>query len=343
MPLQLKCNSCGRTLVLEDVFQGAHCRCKFCRHLVEVPRSQRAAARSGDRPEAPAIIAPVVAKESFSSPTYVEALPGRRMPTQVAVVKGKRIAAPRFTPFRVAASFTFIGATLLGFVVWNATENGPVGGLDALTYSFEDDSDASDIIPAAGENPRLAILRSNPHRSFFGVPIEGRTVGYVIDGDASMAPYLDKIAFVTNSVNNSYEHGSVRFGIVQAVENPDGARLYEVFEPSTDLAGATTMLHGRLASGVTDLARAFAVTDSWYADELFLVVSKRLPPSEIEYLTQMAQQSGAVTHVIAFGAAAEDADLAEISDRTHGQYVPVTDDLLNTLVARHEAAAEAAQ
>lgn len=334
MPLQRKCDSCGRMLVVEDVFQGAHCRCKFCRSLVEIPRSQTLAKKSVTRPDAPARSATV---SSAAQAGYVEALPGRRVAPPVAARPplGKRI-----TLFRVGATVSLLGAALLGVVVWTATGGGDDRPIDSFAYTFEDDDDlVSEAVPKASENPRLAILRSDPLRSYFGVPIEGKTVGYVIDGDGTMAPYLDQIAFITNSVNTSFDIGTIRFGIVQAVENPDGARLYEVFEPSTDLAGATTLLHGRLASGVTDLARAFAVTESWYADSLFLVLSKRLPYAEIDYLAQLAEQTGAVTHVIAFGQAAEDDDLSLISDVTNGQFVRVKDDLLTTLVQKHEAAA----
>ena len=233
---------------------------------------------------------------------------------------------------------------MLGVVIWTMNDQPSGRYVDPFAFELSDggsnDDTESNREILASENPRLAIARSDPLRSYFGIPLQGQVIGYVIDCDATMAPYIDKLALITNSVSLAIDRDVVRFGIVQAVENPGGARVAEVLEPTTHLAGARTMLHGGLAAGRTDLPQAFAITEGWYADELFLVLSKSLPPADVDYLTQLAQQTGAVTHVIAFGAAAQDEDLARIADATHGQFVPVPDDALDSLAARHEAIAD---
>ncbi|MBX3394670.1 MAG: hypothetical protein KF841_04840 [Phycisphaerae bacterium] len=349
MPLNLKCSSCGRMLVLEEAFQGARCRCKYCRQIVDVPRASAVPpARSGARPDSPASLADTLtAIESHSSGHYVEALPTRR-PGVAAQPAGSRqpLLGGRITAYRIIASFSLVAAAILGFVVWTVSSdgNGRPPRATLLTYDTSVDNDGSDRpAPRAADNPRLAIRNSDPLHSYFGIPVEGGTIGYVVDWDATMSPYADRLALVTNGVNQSLGSESTRFGIVQAVENPDGLRLYEVFEPSTDLAGASAILHGRIPSGMTDLPRAFSVTESWYANEIFLVLSKQLSTQEIEFLSQLAEQSGAVTHVIALGDAAADTELARISDATGGQFVPVADDVLDELVSLHEAVAEASQ
>lgn len=337
-------------LVLEEAFQGARCRCKYCRQIVDVPRiAAGSSARSGARPESPASLSETLtAIESLSAHHYVESLPTRRSiaATQPTRSKQQPLLGGRITAYRIVASFSLVAAALLGFVVWTVSSdgNGRPPRATLLTYdSSVNDYDSDRPAPRAADNPRLAIQKSDPLHSYFGIPVEGGTVGYVVDWDATMSPYADRLALVTNGVNQSLGSENTRFGIVQAIENPDGLRLYEVFEPSTDLAGASAILHGRIPSGITDLPRAFSVTESWYANEIFLVLSKQLPTQEIEYLTQLAEQSGAVTHVIALGDAADDRELAGISDATGGQFVPVADDVLDELVRLHEAAAESSR
>ncbi len=229
-------------------------------------------------------------------------------------------------------------------VVWTNTGDDkralrPTYNWDFADAGGEAASDSKGVVLASA-NPRAAILRNDPLSSYFGVPLTGSTIGYVIDCDATMAPYIDKLAVVTNSVNSFPPQGSVKFGIVQAIDDPDGSELYVVYEPGTDLAGAKTVLHTRLASGQTDLPRAFGVTEGWYSDELFLVLAKPVSETEVDRLTQLAQQSGAVTHVIAFGSAAGQQGLSRIAESTSGQFVPVSDELLDALVAKYDALAD---
>jgi hypothetical protein len=175
--------------------------------------------------------------------------------------------------------------------------------------------------------------------SYFGIPLVGKTIGYVIDADATMAPYIEEVAYVTNWVNETALMGSRRFGIVMGV-SLDGARIVEVAEPSADLEGARAVLLGRIPGGKTDLNRALAVTGNWYADQLFLVLSKPLDEGERDLLAQSVAQTGAVTHVIALGDAARQ-DLSPIARASGGTFMSVTDGQLDRLVQTHAAATDA--
>ncbi len=215
----------------------------------------------------------------------------------------------------------------LGVGVWRATEEGP----SRLTGSFLDD-DRGGGEPAALQE-QSAIATADPLYHYFGISLVSGTIGYVVDSDSTMAAYLDDVAFVTHAVNAVALAGSRQFGIVQAVSDPEGGQILKVHEPSTDLVGARTTLLGTLAGGETDLPQALSITTNWYADQIFVVLSKKIDEPQIERLREQALQTGAVTHVIALGEAAQQ-DLSSISEPTGGCYRPVSDEDLSRLVAR---------
>jgi hypothetical protein len=185
-------------------------------------------------------------------------------------------------------------------------------------------------------DPKESLRSANPITHYFGIPLSGKTIGYVVDGDATMAPYIDNVAALTNSVNEAIEKGTRRFGVMLAIER-DGKTVVEAAEPSTDLEGARAVLTGQLASGRTDLGKALSVASNWYADEIFLVLSKPVDQDQMAVLTQRAEQTSAVVHVIALGPAAKQ-DLSQMAKATGGMYVSVSDDELTQLVERQNEA-----
>jgi len=178
-----------------------------------------------------------------------------------------------------------------------------------------------------------AILKADPKKSFFGVPIQGETIGYVVDSDVTMLPYYQHLANIIQTLNGGLATSSRRFGIVEATGATQGQKAQKIYRPSNDLAGATTVLDNMPATVLTDLPRALAVTEGWYADQVFLVLSKHIDQDQIDLLTQNAQQTGAVTNVIAFGQAAKQ-DLSPIAKATGGTFVPVNDRLLAAVARR---------
>jgi hypothetical protein len=194
---------------------------------------------------------------------------------------------------------------------------------------------AADEILLASAEPQERMLVGNIRKEFFGIPLKGKTVAYVIDGDATMAPFIDEVAYITNSVNESMKPGLQNFGIVMAINN-GGKMMIEVAEPSSNMEGAKSVLLARVPGGETRLQSALAATTNWYADQLFLVVSKPMEPEQIEVLAQVAAQTGAVTSVVALGEAAQQ-DFSSIAKQTGGEFVAVSDANLEKLVQRHSA------
>lgn len=179
-----------------------------------------------------------------------------------------------------------------------------------------------------------SLLNSDPRKTFFGIPIQGDTIGFVVDSDTTMLSHHRQLASITSVLNQALAASSRRFGIVEAVAINRDHRVEKVSEPLSDLKGARSALQSMPTGGETDLPEAFAMSEAWYADEIFLVLSKKIDADEISLLTQIAQQSGAVTHVIAFGEAAKQ-DLSSISDATGGRFVPVNNQILNALAFRN--------
>ncbi|MCG8405705.1 MAG: hypothetical protein MI923_10950 [Phycisphaerales bacterium] len=325
MPLRLRCKCCGRNLLLDEAFQGAHCRCQYCRSLVLVPRqSQFAAVRPQTRPDRPPLAGSLRRAYKRQKPGARISSPSSRHPLVASI-----------TTFRAVACLVVVGAIGLGVTAWTLT------GYSGGTFSF---GFGSSLFSGSGSESevdelRLAILSGDPRTSFFGIPIHGGRIGYVVDSDLTMAEaYIEPVASILATVNDAIEPGARRYGIVQAVSDPNSLEMREILEPVIGFPGASAFLHPRLAGGTTNLSGALAVAQKWHADQIFLVLSKSIDQAEIERLTQHAEQSGAMTHVIALGQAAHQ-DLSPISKATGGQFCPVQNSVLSELVQRCEEAA----
>ena len=326
MPLRFKCRSCRRQLLLDEVFQGTHCRCQFCRSLLEVPRlSQYAAKRPAVRPDAPPLAASRATQVRRSVDGASQAVPGSRLLP----------SASRFG-FRSLAASSVFGVVLLGALVWSlaAPDRGVSNGFaTSISLGMPNfDSESTRPSNAPPDAVRLALLTANPSNTFFSIPVEGETIGYVVDSDESMRPYIQNLAYLSSTVNGALAPGR-RYGIVQAVNKSLWRGFHETLQPFTDLVGASAVLERQLVGGKTDLSRAVALAEGWYADQLFLVLSKHIDDAEIERLTQHAEQTGAMTHVIALGEAAKQ-DLSAIANATGGRFIPVGDDLFRDHVKR---------
>lgn len=322
MPLEVQCNHCGRALVLDTAFVGAACRCRHCRNLMavatpgSVPNSSEKTKTRVSRPAAPTSTAartPVRQSHVSTAATTVYAKP--------------RASFIPKSPGWLAA-FSISAAVLVSVPVWIISSSQDGTRLSPLAGAV--------LVPTGEVTDTPELLKTDPLTHYFGIALTGNTIGYVVDGDATMAPYIDQVAFATNTVNAAFPKGSRRFGVVQAV-GEDGQTLLEVSEPANGLEGARTVLQARLPSGKTDLSKAMSVAANWYADQIFLVVSKPLAEDEIERLKSSAEQTSAVVNVIAVGGAASQ-DLSSIAEATEGQFVRVSDSDLAKLVQRQQAA-----
>jgi hypothetical protein len=238
------------------------------------------------------------------------------------------------SPAAIVATL-FIAASGVAIAAWQVSASAPTSQVEPSAFAQAESKSPLGIARVVVVNdPVEAFRTANPLKTYFGFPLIGRTIGCVVDSDSTMAPYIDKVAFVTNTLNEAMEPGSRRLGIVMATGR-DGPTVLEVAEPSADLAGARTVLGSRLPAGDTDLSSALLKTASWYADTIFLVLSKPIDASQLGIITEHAEQTGAVTHVIALGGAAKQ-DLSAISNATGGGFLPVTDLMLGELVPRVE-------
>jgi len=233
---------------------------------------------------------------------------------------------------RAVVSFAAVLAALSGLFAWSPWTKprgpeidrfaaGPVSEIPGQSVPSPGTAPTEAVVAAPQDGP--AALR------YFGVPIEGQIITYVVDQDQAMAPYIEQLAMVTNAVNKSIqEAGNRRIGIV-----PPPARrrsqILEVAERKSVLEGADAVLAPRLSAHRTDPAEELAQSANWFADQVFLVLAHRLDPREIEILTQASEQTGAVTHVVAVGSAAQQ-DLSPIAAATGGRFVVVDDSTLAT-------------
>jgi hypothetical protein len=320
MPLRMKCTSCAKELALDPVFLGASCRCYHCRNLVLVP-ANGAASPTRVRPAFPAL---AVASAAALRPNAVSpSLPTASLGTKFAL--------------NTTAAWIITGVTALsvggGLTAWmHKARNRSTAIVAAPVQPPKPPVVAEDDDPAVFDSAR-AMRTANPRKSYFGVPLEGSTIGFVVDDDQTMAPYIDHLSTVTNGLLACLVPQNKRVGVVRPVST-EGSMILEAAQPSADLEGARSALVARLPSGKTDLIKGLAKTQLWYADQLFLVISKPISAEELPILTQTAEQTGAVTHVIALGAAAKQ-DLTALAQATHGQFIAVTDEQLNELAGKY--------
>lgn len=325
MPLHVKCGKCGRGLILDEVFNGAYCRCRHCRSLIQVPRfPQYAAKRPVVRIERPAL-----ASERRRTASAAQAIPAAVKPASPAEIVLSRLrTSPAIT---LGSSF---GAILIVVAAWGFSGSPQAAPKEVVVADqYVSDLIVADEQTSVSDDPLLALKTAPPLETYFGLSLTGTTIGYVVDGDSSMAPYIDDVAFVTNIVNETLDSGQHRLGIVMAT-GEQGRTILEVHEPSSDMIGARSVLTARLPSGKTNLAKALSTTGGWFADTVFLVFAKPIGPEELDLLTENAEQTGAVTHVIALGEASRQPGLAAISSATGGKFLPVADENLRDLVLR---------
>jgi DNA-directed RNA polymerase subunit RPC12/RpoP len=346
MPLRMKCTSCGKDLSLDPVFAGASCRCPHCRDLVLVARALGAAPpRPASRPAHPplAVAAVAAVRSKPRGGTRGRSVAGAAVAGIAAQSHAHWSSAkliPRTLTARLltgGAAACLVAGALLS--VWLWTGEGRSEPPTLVAHGPVAEPSLDDSSPPMPWEPVRAIRKADPRSSYFGIPLDGQTVGLVVDNDRSMAPYVDRLAAATNALTHSPHLEGRRFGIVRPV-NRDRSFVVEVAEPSGDLEGARGMLVARIPTGDTDLPRAVLTTRGWYADQLFIVLSKQVDAHQMALLTQAAEQSGAVTHVVALGQAAEQ-DLSPIADATGGRFIPVTDELLDEVVRLSEKAESA--
>jgi hypothetical protein len=323
MPLRMKCTSCARELALDPVFLGASCRCYHCRNLVLVPSLNGTPLAAKVRPAFPAMaIAGAAAfRPALASPLSTST----SLTTRFALNTTKSWMIAGVTAVLVGSALTTWMYQARHRQAQSIVAVAPVSPPKSPVVAKDDEAGPIDTAEA--------IRTANPRKCYFGVPLEGNTIGFVVDDDQTMAPYIDHLSTVTNGLIACLLPQNRKGWVVRPV-NGDESLIVEAAQPAGDLEGARSALVARLPSGKTDFVKGLAKTQGWYADQLFLVISKALAPEELAVLTQTAEQTGAVTHVIAFGAAAKQ-DLAPLADATHGRFIPVSDELLTELAGKY--------
>lgn len=312
MPLRLKCKHCARELLLDEAFAGAGCRCQHCRHFMRVPNdSSVVRTRSASRPAHPPLAAARPSRAAISTGSSVAPASAAR-------------PASRWRVLRSPAALASIAVSLVAFSslgVWSLSKPPRDRIVDRARVS-EVSMGVSQF--AASHNDAADSATTSAGLRYFGLPLSGSTIAYVVDTDPAITPYFSNVSSITNAVNNRLlQGGPQRF----AVFYPGMARkssLLEMAENKNVLEDGEAVLASRLPPPGGSLSESLARVGGSFADEVFLVLGHALTPAEIDVLTQSAEQTGAVTHVIAVGPAARQ-DLSPIARATGGTFVSVDD------------------
>lgn len=329
MPLRIKCSHCARVLLLEDAFRGAGCRCQFCRGYMRVPV---------DSVTPPARIRPDHPPHLSSGIVATAAVGPRRPNAQPMSVATSSHGLHRFVSTRSAqGGFLAAACGLIAVAVWSVVDFSSPDGTPRTPHMIPPVAVAPESMP--GESSVEWPTAPPPlARTYFGVPVDGNLVAYIVDTDEAMKPYIGDLSFVTNLVNKSVFTGRrERFGIIRPGLSKRFS-LMDVAERPGTLEDSETLLAARLPPESTDVYEALGVAFNSYADQVFLVLAKPLNADEVSRLTHRAEQTGAVTNVLALGPAAR-LDLSPIATATGGRYTALSDAQWNEWVTRYKSVA----
>jgi len=326
MPLRLKCKHCAKELLLEEAFRGAGCRCQYCRHYMRVPAGASAAATfTMDRPVRPPLATETVSRAAKPSHTVSRAAKAAPAPTRWYRVVHSRSAALAVVLLAVCS------VSVSAWSLRGRTPRPPNTPLIAATSSREDVTAEDE--PA---NDAVALASNDVRRTYFGVPVEGNVVAYIVDADQAVSPYIQQLSYITNMTKESNKSAARRQGIVRP-ELRQRFSIVGIAERERALDGSEAALSPQLPAEGIDFPQAFTTAANWYADQIFLVVARPIASSEIDGLAQNAEQTGAVTHVIALGQAANQ-DLSAISNATGGRFIQLSNDQFNDWANRYKNA-----
>ncbi len=328
MSLRVKCRGCRRVLSLDDSFAGAVCRCRHCRALTDVPRSPSRIEAVRNRPEQPPLA------------------------TSTGRVTGQHAKLPTspWTRHRrfIAVASLFSSAAVIAVIIWMATGDDASGSrLDDLASAGAAVVSAEEGLPGGrpplGQDEGPVAARDASINTFCDIPANGRTIAFVFDSDRSMAPYMVRLAYMTQSTAaGMVTHGQARFGVVASTaDRPALAAPRAVTEAS--VIAATSILYGGFSREPTDLVKAVRPVANWRADQLFLVLARPIRPDRLEALLQRLQETGARTDIVALGSAARDSDnLARLARATGGVLMALGDDRFAAIFRDVQASSESA-
>lgn len=209
-----------------------------------------------------------------------------------------------------------LGATALILIGWSWVGLGP-------RADVADPGVASKDSLALGPLDQTAL-------TYFGIPLRGQDICYVVDGDESMGEFIDKIMLHAIATNASIKPGVCRMGVIQAIGIDDQTQL-EITPLSSNLRLAAAKIKTKRPQGETDLALAMRAAAGWNVDQIVLVLAKGATPSEIEALRQEAIRTGAVVDVIAFGEASN-LDLSALTEASGGRVARISNEELQRVI-----------
>lgn len=315
MPIRIKCVKCHKALELDDAFQGARCRCKFCKTLQDVRASTAVrAVATGPRPINP----PLASKSPHQATPHKVERRGRKglAKRSVFLMAGGAIAA----------------ALAVGIVIWKQSTPTAPNVLLVQDDPAMELADANAVSPT----PEEGVKKGNLSK-FLNVPVAGQFVAVVVDADSDMRERLDGVAILTEAFAIQMQAKGRSIGVALATAS-DPAIVETMATIELTTASLRSTLYGQFARGQTDLVAAASAGASWRPDEMFLVFGRRLDPSQIEAIAQKIQQSGAHTHIVALGDA-RDQDLSALLAGVRGEIHKLSDERLFGLAKLTRAAA----
>ena len=311
MLVRIKCIRCAKMLELDPAFAGMRCRCRHCRALQDVPNTL--------------VINPSVPAVRPLHPPSTE--PGRRRaPAAAKVVRPSgRISHRRRLYAGIGAALAACLAIAIGIERSRSTRPDPIMEVADAEAAAEITKRQGEIAAAIAEVPK-----SESGLAFVEIPAEGRSVALVIDGDDAMADgRLDEVSLIAfNFASDVMESGGTMWLGLPGESEPTVVEARDASAASVNSVRA--VMFGRFARGHTNLVSSVQAAAAQRTDEFFLVFARRLHPRMIEMIAQAIQQSGATTHVVAMGEAAQQ-DLSALVAGTRGSVRPLLDEDLHRI------------
>lgn len=305
--------------MLEDVYEGAHCRCAFCHTHQLVPPATHPPRPSVPRPDQPGLrLEPLRGSGALALSTNVS-IDIPRLPD----------AEPRkkLTWFHAGASAFAALVIVASMLTWNWSESINQGTtLDGSRLA------AGSMSAVRAEVAQM--LAQSDEDDFFGIPIGDAKTSIVIDNRDDMPDYTGDVARLAYSAVQFARSNNGAMSIVEA-------RLARAGNNDKDPYYALPVLRIQSVRKRTDelngvdsnLAAAIELASVSKPEQIVFVFAKPMDADEKEELEAAIRHTTVPVHIVALGDAAS-RSYASLADISGGKFIPVSDTALQQLVSR---------
>ncbi len=317
--ITLTCTNCRATLEMDDGFAGGACRCRHCGTIQTVPshlKNKTAKQRPSrtlyqNRPD-PGV--PSSGLDQLANVVASSGLGSSRLKNPAIPVPD---AKPQQNTRNLLIAAGVIIALLCGALIYLATRNSPHGGAEQSAAPLPE-------TPISAAIPTPAPIAP----SFFGIPLTGDTIVYVLDRGDSTRDSFDALKSATlKSITSLGE--KKQFQIIFWSNGHDDAfpKNWPIYATADNVSGAERAMDQIAAHGKTDIRSALRSAMSANPGEIVIATGKAwdLDDTFVKTVDQIRSNKPVKIDAISLGDPRTSTALQTVATETHGTFKALTD------------------